>query len=60
VSGVADIHERIGEKVELAGVYAADGAYHTAARILREAAMIAEEHAELRSSALRTRTGRAQ
>lgn len=48
-----NIHEQIGEKVELAGVYFVDGAFRSAARILREAADIAETHADRCDAELR-------
>lgn len=40
------IHDRIGDKIELAQTYADDGAFYTAARVLREAADILQAHAE--------------
>lgn len=40
------IHDRVGDKIELAQTYADDGAFYTAARVLREAADILQAHAE--------------
>jgi hypothetical protein len=40
------IHEFVASKVELARIYAEDGALHTGARLLREAADMMEAHAK--------------
>jgi hypothetical protein len=47
-----NIHEQVAEKVELAGVYMQDGAFHTATRLLREAADLTEAHAKRCDAAL--------
>ncbi|MEQ9244505.1 MAG: hypothetical protein RLO21_00805 [Nitratireductor sp.] len=39
------IHELIREKTELAKLYAEDGAFHSASRILRELAAAVQQHA---------------
>lgn len=46
MAGHISIHEQIGEKIELAGVYLDDGAPRSAARILIECAAILNEHAD--------------
>jgi hypothetical protein len=35
---MATIHDEVNEKIELAKIYAEDGAFHSAARLLRDAA----------------------
>jgi hypothetical protein len=49
---MSDINERIAERTELAGIYAEDGAYHTAADILRELADEVKAFAEARDAAV--------
>jgi len=41
-----NIHEKMAERAELAAVYAEDGAFRTAARVLRELADTLEAHAD--------------
>lgn len=39
------IHEEMLDKTELAKIYAEDGAFHSAARVLRQLAQTVEAHA---------------
>ena len=48
-----NIQEHMAEKMELAGIYALDGAYRTAAQILRDLADQLDSHAESREVAIR-------
>lgn len=41
-----NIHEHMAERMELAGIYATDGGFRTAASILRELADDIDEHVE--------------
>lgn len=50
------MHEHMAERVQLAGIYAEDGAYFTAARILQELAETVEQHARRFDADLRRAT----
>jgi hypothetical protein len=48
-----NIHQHIRERIDLAAFYAEDGAFHTAARVLRELAERLDNHADDRDERLR-------
>lgn len=48
-----NIHERIDDQVELAKSYAEDGAFRSAARVLRQIAREVENHADACDSEFR-------
>lgn len=45
-----NVHERIKEQVDLAKIYAEDGAFHSAAKVLRKLADEVEQHAKATTS----------
>ena len=49
---MSDLHESVGELIELAGIYWADGAPRTAAKRLRQAADLLEQEAERRDAVM--------
>jgi len=51
------IHDEANEKIELAKTYAEDGAFSSAARVLREAAMMYQRRAEEIDKSLGRETG---
>jgi hypothetical protein len=51
------IHELMEDRIGLATIYAEDGAFHSAARVLRELASSIEQHASACDAALRELTG---
>lgn len=51
------IHDEVNEKIELAQAYAEDGAFASAARVLREAAAMYQKRAEEIRSELAEITG---
>jgi len=53
-----NIHERIAEQTELAKTYAEDGAFRTAARVMRNLADEVQEHADACDKALLEQSGK--
>jgi hypothetical protein len=54
---MATIHDEVNEKIELAKIYAEDGAFISAARVLREAAAIYQRRAEEINAAMTKELG---